>query len=283
MSYKPNRQSSIANPNHLDYFKFAGKFIALALIHGECINVHFTTAFCKQILHRKPKLKDLQDFDGELYQSLSWIQENDADPLDFVFEYGIDFFGEYRKIELKENGSKIAVTNDNKNEYIDLLSNFIMSGLIEKQVKSFCDGFNSLISPNEIEMFTPNELDLLICGIPKIDVNDFIQNIHFKDGYNKEKPVVKLFFKAISQWTNEDLVKLLLFMTGTSRVPLGGFKEFANLSGHTLKIGNGGNRNHLPSARTCFNLLLLPEYETEDELNEKIMMAIHECDTFEFC
>ena len=276
MSYKPNSQSSIANQNDLEYFKFEGKFVALALIHGECINVHFTTAFCKQILHRKPKFKDLQDFDEKLYQGLSWIQENDAKQSDFVFNYGIDFFGEYKEIELKENGSEIAVTNDNKKEYIDLLSDFIMCGLIEKQVKSFCDGFNSLIAPDEIEMFTPNELDLLICRIPKIEVNDFIQNIHFEGEYCTETPVVKLFFKAILEWKNEDLVKLLIFMTGTSRVPLGGFKEFSDLSGHTLKIGSGGNKNQFPQARTCFNLLLLPEYETVDELNEKIMIAIHQ-------
>ena len=121
MSYKPNSQSSIANQNDLEYFKFEGKFVALALIHGECINVHFTTAFCKQILHRKPKFKDLQDFDEKLYQGLSWIQENDAKQSDFVFNYGIDFFGEYKEIELKENGSEIAVTNDNKKEYIDFV------------------------------------------------------------------------------------------------------------------------------------------------------------------
>ena len=48
-----------------------------------------------------------------------------------------------------------------------------------------------------------------------------------------------------------------------------------------MKIAPGGNKCLLPVARTCFNRIDLPQYETEDELNDKLSLAIKNCDSFE--
>lgn len=279
-SYQPSNNSYI-HPNHLEYFEFAGKFIARALIEGICIDAHLTTSFCKQILHRQPNLKDLEDVDEDLYRSNTWILENDVEPLELMFEIDTNEFGECKTIELKENGSQIKVTNENKKEFVALHTNYILEKKIKQQIQAFCKGFDSLIPHDEIRFFTPNELDLLICGIPEIDVNDLIQHIEFEHPYNNETPVVKFFISAISKWDNEELAKLLMFMTGSSKLGVNGFREFCEMTNNPLKIAAGGKITHLPQSHTCSNTLDLPQYESEEELNIKLHKAIELCGTFE--
>lgn len=122
---------------------------------------------------------------------------------------------------------------------------------------------------------------MLIVGTQEFDINDFIDHFSYDYPFTEETPVVKMFFNAISKWNKEDLQKLLMFMTGSSRVPINGFDEFCKMSGKTFKIGSGGEKSNLPQSHTCVNTINLPQYETEDELNEKLLMAINECITYE--
>lgn len=168
-----------------------------------------------------------------------------------------------------------------KKEYVDLYSNFILKKQIQKQIDSFIDGFYSLIDFNVIKIFNYKELDLILFGKSKIDISDFKQIVKFVDPYTNDTPVIKLFFNVIEKWNNEDLEKLLLFMTGSSRIPANGFNEFCTLTGCKLTIQPGGDRSLLPQAHICFNILCLPQYETEDEMNHKLHQAIQLCNTFE--
>lgn len=144
MSYKPSPNSYV-HPNHLEYFRFIGQFVARSLIEGICIDAHFTSSFCKQILHYKLDINDLKDVDEELYRSSEWILQNDVDPLDLYFEIDTNELGENKTIPLKENGSEIKVTNENKKEFIQLRTDYVLFHEIEKQVNAFCEGFESLI------------------------------------------------------------------------------------------------------------------------------------------
>lgn len=278
--YYPSANSSV-QPSYLDYFYFIGQFIARALIQGVCIEAFFTTSFCKQILHCHPDIDDLKEVDEVLANGLNWILENEIDPstLGQKFEIEIDHIGKHETILLKNEGDKIDVTNENKKEYADLLINYVLEKKIEKQVNSFCNGFDSLISHKDLYIFTSKELQLLICGVPRIDVEDFIAHIKIQNPYTLETPIVKLFFQLIRKSDNDKLAKLLFFMTGSSRVPTNGFEEFCQLSGHSLKIARGGDINKLPCAHTCFNTIDIPPYESEEDLNNKLLLAIQECDT----
>lgn len=199
--YQPNKQSFV-NEDHLAFFDFAGKIVARALIERVPINVNFTTSFWKQILNYEPNLNDLKEIDLELYNSLQSLINNDVDSLCLSFTSDEDEFGSYLSIPLKENGSKIDVTNENKNEYIRLLSNYVLKDSIQDQVNAFCEGFYSLLLLSEIRIFTPNELNMLIGGTISIDVNDLKNNVEYELPYTADTHVVKLFFDVISKWNN---------------------------------------------------------------------------------
>ena len=162
-SSQPSISSFLNGPQHIKYFNFAGKMIALALIKEKFVNAHLTMSFYRQILHQRPKFKDLESYDENIYNSLKWILDNDINTLEMTFTIDVEEFGELKTIELKENGENILVTNDNKREYVSLYAQYHLQTSIKQQVDSFCSGFDEIIPPKYMKMFSPSELDLLIC------------------------------------------------------------------------------------------------------------------------
>lgn len=79
-SYQPNASLS-EKKNHLEYFEFAGKIIARAIIQGQCVNAHLMRSFGRQILHRRVKLKDLEEYDEKVFTNLQQILTIDVEPL----------------------------------------------------------------------------------------------------------------------------------------------------------------------------------------------------------
>ncbi|KAK8841005.1 hypothetical protein M9Y10_027842 [Tritrichomonas musculus] len=273
-NYYPNPFSNV-KPNHLSYFEFAGKMIATALIHGICVDVHLAPFFFKHILHHKIKFADLKGYNDSVYNSFCYILENDVEELDMKFEIDIVENGTPKTIDLIENGSKIKVTNENKNDFINESLQFILVDSFKEQSDAFCKGFNSLISTDELSIFSQGELELLICGIPKIDIDDMRKNTRVYSE-NNDLTTINCFFNVIRKWDNDLLAKLIQFITGNSAVPLNGFKE------KSIIIQIIDDPSKLPQAHTCFNILDLPDYKDEEILNEKLLIAINECNSFGF-
>lgn len=274
MTYLPNSLSGV-NPDHNNYFKFAGKIFACALIQEQNVEPHLARSFLRQILGQKIELSDLKDINEQMYESLKFIEENDIDGIGVNFEINYkNEFGILQTYELKENGRNIELGNENKFEYIKLMLEYQLRESIKEQINSFLDGFYSIIPIGTIKMLSPYELDLIFCGIQVIDVKDMQENTIFRE-YNKGSKPVVLFFEVISKWSQEKLRELINFITGSSRVPINGFKAYKD-KGIPITIQPGGGREKCPCAHTCFNILDLPEYETEEELDQKFSISIKE-------
>jgi E3 ubiquitin-protein ligase HUWE1 len=116
-TFQPSPHSKI-NPDHLRFFKFVGRFIAKALHDGYMLDAYFTRAFYKHILGQPLSIQDMEDIDPEYYKNLTWILDNDITLFDLTFSYEADEFGYVVSKELIPNGSNIAVTEQNKKEYV---------------------------------------------------------------------------------------------------------------------------------------------------------------------
>lgn len=121
--------ASYVNPDHLQYFKFIGRFIAMALYHGKFIYSGFTMPFFKRMLNKKLTTKDIESIDPEFYNSLMWVKDNNIDDCDLDLWYSVDFevLGQIIHHELKENGDTEKVTEENKEEYIRLMTEWRMT------------------------------------------------------------------------------------------------------------------------------------------------------------
>lgn len=97
-------------------------------------------------------------------------------------------------VELRDGGAEEKVTDANKDEYIDLIIKWRFVSRVEEQMKALMKGVHELIPPNLLSIFDPNELELLICGLQKIDVKDWKDNTLYKGGYSPSHPVISSQF-----------------------------------------------------------------------------------------
>lgn len=270
-----NPYSGMCNEEHLRYFKFIGRVAGMAVYHGKLLDAFFIRPFYKMMLSKPIELKDMESVDSEYYNSLLWIQENDPADLDLTFSVDEETFGRTTSHNLKENGGNIPVTNENKNEYIELVINWRFVQRIHNQMEAFREGFNDVVPISHIKIFDENELELLMCGIVSIDVKDWRSNTVYKGEYHPNHIVIQWFWRVVLSFTNEMRARLLQFVTGTSRVPMNGFKELYGSNGPQLfTIEMWGETKNYPRSHTCFNRLDLPPYQSYHELREKLIKAI---------
>uniref|UniRef100_A0A674N4P4 E3 ubiquitin-protein ligase n=1 Tax=Takifugu rubripes TaxID=31033 RepID=A0A674N4P4_TAKRU len=277
-----NPNSGLCNEDHLSYFKFIGRVAGMAVFHGKLLDGFFIRPFYKMMLGKQISLKDMESVDSEYYNSLKWILENDPTELDLRFCIDEDNFGQTYQVDLKPSGSDMVVTNENKNEYIDLVIQWRFVNRVQKQMNAFLEGFTELILIDLIKIFDENELELLMCGLGDVDVNDWRQHTVYKNGYCPNHPVIQWFWKVVLLMDAEKRIRLLQFVTGTSRVPMNGFAELYGSNGPQLfTIEQWGTPDKLPRAHTCFNRLDLPTYESFEDLREKLLMAVENAQGFE--
>ncbi|XP_056288534.1 E3 ubiquitin-protein ligase NEDD4-like isoform X2 [Pseudoliparis swirei] len=277
-----NPNSGLCNEDHLSYFKFIGRVAGMAVFHGKLLDGFFIRPFYKMMLGKQISLKDMESVDSEYYNSLKWILENDPTELDLRFCIDEDNFGQTYQVDLKPSGSDMVVTNDNKKEYIDLVIQWRFVNRVQKQMNAFLEGFTELIQIDLIKIFDENELELLMCGLGDVDVNDWRQHTVYKNGYCPNHPVIQWFWKVVLLMDAEKRIRLLQFVTGTSRVPMNGFAELYGSNGPQLfTIEQWGTPEKLPRAHTCFNRLDLPTYDSFEDLREKLLMAVENAQGFE--
>lgn len=118
------------------------------------------------MLNKRPTLKDLESIDPEFYNSIIWIKENNLEEcgLELYFIQDMEILGKVTTHELKEGGESIRVTEENKEEYIMLLTDWRFTRGVEEQTKAFLDGFNEVAPLEWLRYFDEKELELMLCG-----------------------------------------------------------------------------------------------------------------------
>ena len=91
--------------------------------------------------------------------------------------------------------------------------------------------------------------------------------------YSVASPVIQWFWEIVQGFSKEHKARFLQFVTGTSKVPL------ENICA-TKVPDTQGERQHQPYALgsylCSFNQLDLPEYTYKDQLQERLLVAIHD-------
>lgn len=281
LTYQINPHSGV-NDNHLEYFRFAGQAMGKAIFEKQFILCPLARPLLKQLLRRKIDIEDLAFVDQELYNSFEWMKSNSIDNIIFdKFVVEEDRFGEKQNIELKPGGQSIEVSNANKSEYIELRLQYKMRTAIEEQLLALCRGLWLTIPLALLRVFDFQELDLLLNGLPVIDVDDWKLNTAYRSDYNAEHEVVRWFWDTVTEsLSQEERARLLQFATGTSRVPAEGFRALESNRGQrapfTIQPVEYSECHPLPRAHTCFNRLDLPKYTSRGQLETHLLISIHQ-------
>ena len=283
-TFHPNPMSWV-NPDHLSFFQFCGRIMGKALFDDQRLDAYFTRSFYKRMLGTPVTWMDFEVEDPEYYKQLQWVLSTDlgSDEAASVVEHltfsvDVEEFGSVRSVALIAGGCEIPVTEENKRDYVRLVCEYKMLTATEPQVESFLEGFHELIPSDLVgSLFDDKELELLISGLPTIDLSDLRANTDYVN-YSSSAPQIQWLWKVLeTEFSQEQLAWFLQFVTGSAQVPLEGFKALTGMRGpqkFSIHKAYGGDR--LPTAHTCFNQLDLPEYESEQILREKLIKAVTE-------
>eukprot|EP00729_Bicosta_minor_P005103 gene5103-8273_t len=234
-----------------------------------------------------------------------WVEEwgMDLEDLTFTAEHEPEmesFYGDgdgggpsakrakLEKVELKPGGSKIQVTNENKAEYLQLFVQHRVVGAIKEQVQAFQKGLGVFFSAALLARLrrecSPTDVKMLLCGAPEIDVDDWQASATYRGGLAAGSQEVVWFWSTIRGMDAKERSKVLDFCTGSLQAPATGF---ANLMGYhgsqerfCLELIDGGP-DRFPTAQTCFNTLKMPRYTSEEQLRERLLVAVSSAQGFD--
>jgi hypothetical protein len=238
------------------------------------------------------ELSDMKDYDESVYKSLKYILDTEdcTEDLELDFTLNEAYVSPFqtpgggptsRVVELRPNGAKIPVTEANKAEYVRLCVEHYLTGCVA-QLTAIKEAFYQFC-PKDIlvELFTWNEISELIGGSSNIDVEEMRQFSEYR-GYTPNAPIIQWFWELVSTMPQDDLKLLLRFVTGTDKVPVGGFEFLYGSNGpQKLTLNKAAKKIGLPAAHSCFNRLDLPEYSDKTQLHDAILYAIRESKTFD--
>uniref|UniRef100_A0A8C9W1X8 HECT-type E3 ubiquitin transferase n=1 Tax=Scleropages formosus TaxID=113540 RepID=A0A8C9W1X8_SCLFO len=264
-------------------FRLVGALMGLAVYNSITLDIHFPPCCYKKLLsppvlpcdQNMPvgvttlTLDDLQQVMPVRTKGL--LSENAHFYFSQVFQEELGIIKSYN---LRPGGDKIPVTNQNRKEYVQLYIDFLLNKSIYKQFAAFYCGFHSVCASNALLLLRPEEVEILVCGSPELDMNA-LQKVTQYEGYSKVDPTIRCFWDVVLAFPLELQKKLLHFATGSDRVPVGGMTDL-NFKIAKIDVSN----DWLPVSHTCFNQICLPPYKSKKEMKQKLTIAISNAEGF---
>lgn len=272
---------------------FIGRLLAKAIIEGHHIAAHPSLILLKHMCCEPIALGDLQFVDVELWKSLKTLPKmapNDIESLDIAFIVDSVRDGKCVTKELCPGGASRIVTSDNVSEFLELRLKRSVFDASRRGLSALLHGFYSVV-PLEVLLFlSGRELELTLCGVPEVDVDDWRGSTTYHGVYAElghQHPVIQQFWRVVQSWTNHQRSVLLQWATGSSSVPCQGFAFLHGRDGalrpftltsveltqaryprsHTCVLASSSSANVI---RRCFNRIDLPLYRSEDELRSAL-------------
>ena len=281
--FKYNEKTRLYWFNHYSFepkikYELIGTIFGLAIYNNTILDVKLPICIYKKLLGIKPSFEDLKECDNELYNNLNYILTQDnpnlEQDLDTNFTVIDDKFGEKITIHLKPEGDKIMINNNNKFEYVELYLDWYFNKSIEEYFTSFERGFYKVFDKKLTKILTPEELELIICGTQFLDFYELQKACKYEE-FEKNSETIKFFWEILFDFNEEEKKKFLSFVTGCDRAPIDG------LGSLTITVTNGGSDlNQLPTAHTCFNNLILPDYKDKQKMKKSLLTAINYSEGF---
>ncbi|KAL6072066.1 Thyroid receptor-interacting protein 12 [Balamuthia mandrillaris] len=304
---KPLRCNSEHLPQVKEWYHFLGRFVAKALLDDRQLDLPFSKPFYKLMLGQHPTVFDLNlifpslaksmhafiklcNQKRALQQDLTLTEATRSARVDSLLLDGckiedlcIDFtLPGYPEWELKSGGKDILLDVHNIEEYVDLVLGALFREGIQAQFEAFKRGFDEVFPLENLKPLTVDELETLVCGAadnPEYwTLEELAEHTRCDHGYVSSSRAVQQLLAFLSELTPNQRRQFLLFLTGSPRLPVGGWKNLEPRFTIVRKEVNKGHSpdDHLPSVMTCVNYLKLPDYSTDAILRAKLLKAIAE-------
>ncbi|XP_071443189.1 probable E3 ubiquitin-protein ligase HECTD2 [Hetaerina americana] len=240
-------------------------------------SINYETRFDRVGLVEAPSIEALAEIMPDVARGLHELlayEGNVEEDMCMNFQVSLEEYGEVRTYDIKEGGADTPVTNENRHEYVTLYLDWILNSAIYHQFRAFYHGFHSVCDSKALLLLSPEEVEMLVCGSPTINLRE-LQKVTEYDGYNGDEPVIRYFWEVLESLAVDLQKKFLHFTTGSDRIPVGGMSEMPFKITRLPSVAEP-----LPEAHTCFNQLVLPPYKSRETLRQKLIIAISNAEGF---
>jgi hypothetical protein len=202
-----------------------------------------------------------------------------ADPAGFEAAFsltwtaGYECLGARREAELCPGGAERPVTGADAPAFAAAYAAWLLRAGVARQAAAFARGFAAVLRagapPRAVALLAPEELEALLVGDASLDFGALEAGCEYAPPLSADAPLARHFWRAAHALDEGDKKRLLAFATGSDRVPVGGLRDVP------LRLQrNGDGDARLPTAHTCFNTLMLPEYTCFEALRDKLALAL---------
>ncbi|CAK7273103.1 Putative E3 ubiquitin-protein ligase [Sporothrix epigloea] len=283
-----------------DQFFLVGVVLGLAIYNSTILDIALPPFAFRKLLLASPvvttgllasparpsmkyTLADLAEYRPRLARGLQQLLDHDGDVQStFSLDFSItaERFGQTNTVPLCPGGELLPVTNSNREEYVDMYVRYLLDISVARQFDPFKRGFFTVCGCNALGLFRPEEIELLVKGSDEpLDVASLSLAASYENWPSAnpldEEPTIKWFWQIFSEASSNDQRRLLVFITGSDRIPATGP---ASLSIRILYLGNDTGR--YPTARTCFNILTLYRYASKAAMATKLWGAVYGSEGF---
>nr|NP_001189173.1 circadian trip, isoform E [Drosophila melanogaster]ADV37265.1 circadian trip, isoform E [Drosophila melanogaster] len=292
-------------------FKFLGKFMAKAVMDSRMLDLPFSLPFYRWLVSEEHSigLADLMRVAPEVQNTLVRLQDlvrqreyilsdpnidamektEKIEQLDLdgcpIADLGLDFvLPGHANIELCRGGRDTPVTVHNLHQYISLVTYWFLIEGVQKQFEALREGFDSVFPIQRLRMFYPEELECVFCGSgseqqhSRWEIKMLQESCRTDHGFHQDSQAIQYLYEILASYNRDEQRAFLQFVTGSPRLPTGGFKALTpplTIVRKTLDENQNPN-DYLPSVMTCVNYLKLPDYSSREVMRQKLKVAANE-------
>lgn len=271
-------------------FWLAGVILGLVVYNNmPGLDVRFPSIVFKKIKDEPLGLEDLRQMHPDTYLSLrsllQWAPEEGMSDVEantlfentFCLDFTVNWEASGKKLtkELCTGGKDRAVTLESRNEFVKLYCEWLLVSSVDRQFEPFRKGVRRVCDSPLFNALDSAELELIVCGEQMLDFRQLRRNAHY-EGFSEDSTYVEAFWQVLLALDSNQKKRFLSFVTGSDLAPVGGLQELQLV----LQRNGGEPTERLPTAHTCFNLLLLPEYSSTAKLERMLTTAMDNADGF---
>ena len=281
--------SASTTPLAQELMQFAGKICGTAIRHNMNMSLNLSSMVWRPMVGLDVSRAHLATIDVLAANNLAAIeklgleleQSQDSEELEatYVPKAWVDLnftvtTADGSRVILLPRGAEIQVNLGNWREFVRLVERY---RLRESTVmyRALRDGLAAVIPTELFPLFTPTELEQLMCGSTAVDINLLRQCTEYDD-ISPDSALAQYFWEVLEEMTDEERTLFLRFVWARSRMPASAQDLLMNFKLQAMKgEAEAHPDDYLPHAQTCFFTLTLPSYSCKEVLRSKILYAIN--------
>jgi hypothetical protein len=268
---------SAGEPSH---FFACGVLLGQILLHGELIPRVFPSPLYELLLQDlgSPKALKAPKKGGLTLQHLAEVSQEEADALNKVLEYEGDnifeAFGDlgWERVPALRDAKAVRLAQNTKADFIDAYVQWSFGEKVSDRYRPLSSGFRAVLGSSIMlrKLVDASQFESILCGTEApVDVRSISRRAVMENWDADDASYCEAFWSVLESFPEATKLKFVMFVTGSDRMPLLGWEDLR------VKVQkNGTDDDRLPSAYTCFSLVLLPKYSCVEALRKNLEAAV---------